>query len=76
MATVEQLAQAVPTSMTSTGQVDPRVMNKCPTFSKRDTEWTEWYFIFEFVAAMANLKPAMEGAFSGLALKPFSRAHS
>ena len=22
-----------------TGQVDPRVINKCPTFTDRDTEW-------------------------------------
>ena len=37
-----------------TWQVDPRVMNKCPTFSRRDTEWSEWSFIFESVAAMAK----------------------
>ena len=49
-----QLLQA---TMASTGQVDPRVMNKCPTFSGRDTEWSEWSLIFEFVAAMANLEP-------------------
>ena len=35
-------------------------MNKCPTFSGRDTEWSEWSFIFESVAAMANLEPAIE----------------
>ena len=46
----------VPTTMTSAGQVDPRVMSKCPTFSCRDTEWSEWSFIFESVAAMANLE--------------------
>ena len=45
-------------------QVDPRVMNKCPTFSGRDTEWSEWSFIFESVAAMANLEPVMESAFT------------
>ena len=45
------------------------MMNKCPTFSGRDTEWSEWSFIFESVAAMANLEPAMQGAFSGLAEK-------
>ena len=28
----------VQASMASTGQVDPRVMNRCPTFSGRDTE--------------------------------------
>ena len=61
---------------TSTGQVDPRVMNKCPTFSGRDTEWSEWSFIFESVAAMANLKPAMEGVFAGLAEKTVCRAHT
>ena len=37
-----------------------------------DTEWSEWSFILESVAAMANLEPAMEGAFSGLAEKPFA----
>ena len=47
-------------------------MNKCPTFSGRDTEWSDWSFIFESVAAMANLEPAMEGAFTGLAEKPFA----
>ena len=46
--------------------MDPRVMNKCPTFSSRDTEWNEWSFIFESVAAIANLEPAM----AGLAEKP------
>ena len=55
---------AVPTT-TSGGQVDPRVMNKCPTFSGGDTEWSEWSFIFESVTAMANLEPAMERAFTG-----------
>ena len=57
---------AVPTT-TPGGQVDPRVMNKCPSFSGRDTEWSEWSFIFESVAAMASLESAMEGAFTGLA---------
>ena len=52
--------------------MDPRVMNKCPTFSGRDTEWSEWSLIFESVAAMANLEPAMEGAFAGLAEKPLA----
>ena len=68
LATEAQRA-GVRTTMTSTGQVDPRVMNKCSTFSGRNTEWSEWSFIFESVAAMANLEPAMEGAFSGLAEK-------
>ena len=45
-------------------------MNKCPTFSGRDTEWSERSFIFESVAAMANLEPAMEGAFTGSAEEP------
>ena len=36
----------VPFAMSSTGQVDPRVMNKCSTF----TECSEWSFIFESVA--------------------------
>ena len=58
--------------MTSTGQVDPRVMNKRPTFSGRDTEWSDWSSIFESVAAMANLEPAMEGAFFGLVEKPLA----
>ena len=58
--------------MTSTGQVDPREMKKCPTFSGRDTEWSEWSFILESVAAMADLEPAMEGAFSGLVEKPLA----
>ena len=62
---------AVPAT-TSGGQVEPRVLNKCPTFSGRDTEWSEWSFIFESVAAMANLEPAMEGACSGLAEKPLA----
>ena len=60
----------VQTTMTCTRQVDPRVMNKCPTFSGRDTEWSERSFIFESVAAMANLEPAMEGAFTGSAEEP------
>ena len=47
-------------------------MNKCPTFSGRDTEWSEGSFIFASLAAMANLEPAMEGAFSGLAEKPLA----
>ena len=46
-------------------------MNKCPTFSRRDTEWGEWSFIFESVAAMANLEPAMEGS-TGSAGRPFA----
>ena len=62
----------VQASMASTGQVDPRVMNKCPTFSGRDTEWSEWSFIFESVAAMANLEPVMESAFTGSAEKPIA----
>ena len=37
-------------------------MNKCPTFSGRDTEWSEWSFLVESVAAMANLEPVMEVA--------------
>ena len=56
----------------STGQVDPRVMNKCPTFSGRDTEWGEWSFIFESVAAMATLEPVMESTFTGSAEKPIA----
>ena len=55
-----------------TGQEDPHVMNKCPTFSGRDTEWSEWSFIFESVAAMANLEPVMESAFTGSAEKPIA----
>ena len=39
-------------------------MNKCPTFSGRDTEWSEWIFVS--MASMANLEPVMEGAFNGL----------
>ena len=69
LATEAQRA-GVQTTMTSTGQVDPRVMNQCPTFSGRDTDWSEFSFIFESVAAIASLEPAMEGAFSGLAEKP------
>ena len=61
LATEAQRA-GVPMTMTSTGQVDPPMMNSCPTFSGRDTEWSEWSFIFESVAAMANLEPAMEGS--------------
>ena len=53
--------------MTPTEQVDPRVTNKCPTFSGRDTEWSKWSFIFESVGAVANLEPAMEGALTGFA---------
>ena len=60
-------AQRAGTPMT--GQVDPCVMNKCPTFSGRDTEWSEWSFIFQSVAAMANLEPVMESALIGLAEK-------
>ena len=62
----------VQASVASTRQVDPRVMNKCPTFSGRDTEWSEWSFIYESVAAMANLEPVMESAFTGSAEKPIS----
>ena len=47
-------------------------MSKCRTFSGRDTEWSEWSFIFESAEAMANLEPAMEGAFTGLAEKLFA----
>ena len=47
-------------------------MNKCPTYSGRDTGWSEWSLIFESVAAMANLEPVMEGAFRGLAEKPLA----
>ena len=53
LATEAQRAGVHPT-ITSTGQVDPSVMNKCPTFSGRDTEWSEWSFIFESVAAMVE----------------------
>ena len=35
---------------------------KVPPFSGRDSEWSEWSFILESVAAMANLEPAIEGA--------------
>ena len=62
----------VQATMSSTGQVDPRVMNKCPTFSGCDTEWSEWSFIFESVAAMANLEPVMESAFTVSAEKPIA----
>ena len=62
----------VQATMSSAGQVDPRVMNKCPTFSGRDTEWSEWSLIFESVAAMANLEPVMESAFTGSAEKPIA----
>ena len=57
------------TTAATTGQVDPRVMNKCPTLSGRDTEWSEWSFIFESVAGMANLE---QGAFKGPAEKMFA----
>ena len=52
MATVEQLAQALAEVRQQLGeaqrlaqeaQVDPREMNKCPTFSGRDTEWSEHF---------------------------------
>ena len=56
----------------SPASIDPRVMNKCPIFSGRDTEWSEWSFIFECVAGMANLEPAMKGAFKRLAEKPLA----
>ena len=36
----------------------------------------KWSFIFEYVTAKANLEPAMEGAYTGLAEKLFCRAHS
>ena len=71
LATEAQRA-GVPTTMTSTGQVDPRVVNKCPTFSGRDTEWSERSFIFESVAAIASLERAMEVAFPGTTEKPFA----
>ena len=60
---------SAPTGLTTTpgGQVDPRVVNKCPTFSGLDIEWSEWFFLFESVATMANFEPAMEGAFTELA---------
>ena len=44
----------VQTTMTSTKRLDPRVMNKCPTFSSRDTEWSEWSFIFESAAGISD----------------------
>ena len=47
--------------------MDPRMMNKCPTLSGRDTEWSEWSFIFESLAVIANLEPAMQGASTELA---------
>ena len=47
-------------------------MKKCPTFSGRDTEWSERSFIFDSVAATANLEPAVERAFTGLAEEPFA----
>ena len=47
-------------------------MNKCPTFLGRDTDWSDRSFIFESAAAMANLEPAMEGAFTGLTEKPLA----
>ena len=59
-------------TMTSTGQVDPRVMKKCPTFSGRDTERSEWSFIFESVTAMAILELVVESAFTGSAEKPLA----
>ena len=71
LATEAQRA-GVQTTMTSTGQADPRVMNKCPTFPGRDTEWSELSSIFGSVAGMANLEPAMEVAFTGLEQKPFA----
>ena len=52
------------------------MLNRRPTLSGRDTEWSEWSFIFASVAAMANLKLAMEGPFSGLAEKPFAELAS
>ena len=64
-------AEAQRAGVPMTGQVDPRVMNKCPTFSGRDT-WSEWSFIFESVAAMANFEPVMESAFTGSAEKPIA----
>ena len=47
---VAQEAQraGVQASMASTGQVGPRVMKKCPTFSGRGTGWSGWSFIFEW----------------------------
>ena len=36
---VQASMQASMGSVSSAGQVDPRVMNKCPTFSGRGTEW-------------------------------------
>ena len=65
-------AQRAAVTTSPGGQVDSRVMNKCPTFSGRDTEWSECSSIFESVAAMANLEPAMEGGFTGLAEKPLA----
>ena len=62
---MEAQRSGVQSSTTSTGHVDPRVMNTWSTFSGRDTEWSEWSFIFESVAAMANLEPSMEGALTG-----------
>ena len=79
MATVEQLAWALAEvhqqlrDWQRKPSVHPRVMNKCPTFSGRDTEWSEWSFIFESVAAKANLEPAIGSACIGLAEKPLPR---
>ena len=64
--------QASKASVASAGQVGPSMMNKCPTFSGRDTEWSEWSFIFDSVAAVANLEKVMESPFTGSAEKPIA----
>ena len=75
LATEAQRA-GVPTTMTSTGQVDPRVMNKRPTFSGSDTEWSEWSFIFESVAAMAKLETGNGRCIHWVRRETVCRAHS
>ena len=75
LATEAQRAGAQ-TTMTSTGQVDSCVMNKCPTLSGRDTEWSEWSFIFESVAAMANLETSDGRCIDWMGRETVCRAHS
>ena len=75
LATEAQRA-GVQTTMTSRGQVDPRVMNRCPTFSGRDTERSEFSFTFDSVAAMANLEAAMEKCVLWIGRETVGRAHS
>ena len=76
LATEAQRA-GVRTAMTSTGSSesarDEQVSN---LLRSRHTEWSEWFFTFESVAAMANLEPADGRCIHWIGRETVCRAHS